>query len=127
MTSQIWHVFVIYFVLSYLLGIARLSIMNWAAQFEKYTKRERWSWAELERRTGIKASMISKYASGDTVPSIEKAITLARAMDVGLDELFLGNLPQSRIDDLVQKVAALTREEDLARLKAKASGKSPGA
>lgn len=98
--------------------------MDWRKHFMHVFDRGPWSWAELERRTGIDASQIQRWATGTTEPALSTAIKIASAMEMGLDELFLGNLPASRIEALVRRQAALMHEEIQAGLEEKVSGSS---
>ncbi len=101
--------------------------MDWREHFTHVCKRDRWSWVELERQTGIAASQIQRWASGPTEPALSTAIQIAGVMGIGLDELYLGNLPGTRIEGLVRQQLALMHEEIRSGLKEKASGNSKGA
>lgn len=43
---------------------------------------------KLSEETGISVSMISRYLTGDNIPSILKVIQIARALKCSLDELW---------------------------------------
>lgn len=46
--------------------------------------------AEIAREIGVSPASISQYRKGETQPSLEKLVALARALDVSLDYLVLG-------------------------------------
>ena len=124
---QICRYFRIYLLLLQVLMAARVTIMDWRKHFMHVYDRDHWSWADLARKTGIDASQIQRWATGNTEPALGTAIQIAAAMDVGLNELFLGHLPESRIVGLVRQSLALMQEEIHTGLAETSSGNSKGA
>ena len=49
-----------------------------------------WSMRELARRTGLHAGSISRYESGENIPTLPVAIRLARVLGVPVEKLFKG-------------------------------------
>ena len=45
---------------------------------------------ELARRTGLHAGSISRYESGENIPTLPVAIRLARVLGVPVERLFKG-------------------------------------
>lgn len=55
-----------------------------------------WSQADLCRRTGIPSSAMSRYLSGESDITLSRAIAIADAMAISLDEL-VGRTPPKRV------------------------------
>ena len=106
---------------------ARVTVMAWRKHFMHVYSRDNWSWADISRKTGIDASQIQRWATGNTEPALGTAIQIAAAMKVGLNELFLGHLPESRIVGLVQQSLALMQEQIHAGLAETSSDNTTGA
>jgi transcriptional regulator with XRE-family HTH domain len=59
----------------------------------QYRQRARLSITELANRAGIDYMQVSRYEKGQTFPSLDSAIRLARVLQVSLDELFTATGP----------------------------------
>lgn len=55
--------------------------------------------ADLCRKTGISSPLISNYVTGKVSPTIDKAIAIADALEVSLDELVGRNIDCDLTDD----------------------------
>jgi transcriptional regulator with XRE-family HTH domain len=62
------------------LGTGKTSIFGGRLRLSR--KAKRWTRTDLERRTGIKVSMIREYEEGRCLPSAPRLILLAKALDV---------------------------------------------
>lgn len=56
--------------------------------------------AEVARAIGVSPASISQYRKGETQPSLEKLVALARALDVSLDYLVLGESDEAQEIDV---------------------------
>lgn len=52
-------------------------------------KRKRLTLRELEQRSGVDGSLISRIENGKVTPRVDTAIKLARALGVSVDELLV--------------------------------------
>ncbi|MFC6960614.1 helix-turn-helix domain-containing protein [Halocatena marina] len=78
------------------------------------------SGAEVAREIGVSPASISQYRKGETQPSLDKLVALARALDVSLDYLVLGESEEAeevsvgpiaeRMDDSLQEMQIRTAE-----------------
>lgn len=67
-----------------------------------------WSQSELARRSGVKKSSINRYINGDDMP-ISKALAIANALGVSIDELLGTTLELSSIErELVECYRCMT-------------------
>jgi len=68
------------------------------------------SQGDIEQRTGLKRSYVSRVENGHTVPSIDTLEKLARALEVPLYQLFYdGDLPP-RLPSLPKGISDESRE-----------------
>ncbi len=69
------------------------------------------SQADLCRITGISTSVMSRYVTGETDPSLSKAILMADALQISLDELTGRTTPKRAIErDLLGNFRQLNDE-----------------
>jgi transcriptional regulator with XRE-family HTH domain len=59
----------------------------------QYRERARLSVTQLANQSGVDYMQISRYEKGQSLPSLDTAIRLARVLDVSLDELAAGTGP----------------------------------
>lgn len=60
-------------------------------------KEKNMSMAELERKAGLKARTIYKW--DESKPSVDKAVAVARVLDVTVNELMEGDDTNNRVED----------------------------
>ena len=66
---------------------------EFGVRLTQYRERQKLSITELARRLGIDYMQISRYEKGQSLPSLESAIGLAKVLQVSLDELATGTEP----------------------------------
>jgi len=64
--------------------------------------------ADVCKITGISSALISNYATGKASPSLDKAIAIADALNVTLDEL-VGRLVKVELDETEQEIISKFR------------------
>lgn len=67
--------------------------------------------ADVCKITGLPSSLLSNYATGKASPSLERAILIADALNVTLDEL-VGRLVKVELDETEQEIISKFRELD---------------
>lgn len=66
---------------------------------------------ELCRLTGIRSSTMSEYLSNKSTPSVSKAVAIADALGISLDELCGRNVPNSAAQREMMRNMSLLNEE----------------
>lgn len=66
---------------------------EFGVRLTQYRRRQRLSITELATKGGVDYMQISRYEKGQTLPSLDSAIRLARVLQVSLDELLTGSNP----------------------------------
>ncbi|MFY9820218.1 MAG: helix-turn-helix transcriptional regulator [Thermoanaerobaculia bacterium] len=65
----------------------------------EHRRAKRWSQREVARRTGIRYMRLSKLENGHVTPSLSELLSIAEALDAGLEELVRGVPPAgSRVE-----------------------------
>jgi transcriptional regulator with XRE-family HTH domain len=75
-----------------------------------------WTQRILARRTGLRPAQLSKIERSRKLPQLEETVRIARALDVGLDELVFGRAPRPEMLHLLREVEALGSPEEIAGL-----------
>lgn len=83
--------------------------MNWQDHFRAAMERHRWRQADIAQKSGVNANEISRWLRGDHDPSIISAIRLADAMELSLDVLFRGQIPDDEIEAVLAEAVYKTR------------------
>lgn len=63
------------------------------ARIVEHRRARRWSQREVARRTGIRYMRLSKLENGHATPSLSELLSIAEALDAGLEELVRGAPP----------------------------------
>ena len=80
--------------------------MTWLENFCHYQSKERWTLAELSRQTEISPETLQNWfgrSPNRGEPSISEAILLAETMGMSLDQLFLGVMPDDRLEAILRQ------------------------
>ena len=89
--------------------------------------RHRWLQAAIARESGVNPNEISRWLRGDHDPSIVNAIRLADAMNLSLDELFRGNIPDDEMEAILRESLYKAHAIGLRDSQATATGTRTGA
>ena len=57
-------------------------------RIEEFRKKKGWSQYVLADKLGVARSLVGRWERGDTIPSLEWAILLARTLETTVEELF---------------------------------------
>jgi transcriptional regulator with XRE-family HTH domain len=63
------------------------AVPTMATKIAHYRLLKKWAVAELSRRCGINESTVRSYESGGRMPPLDKAVAIAKAMDVNVVDL----------------------------------------
>jgi transcriptional regulator with XRE-family HTH domain len=78
--------------------------------------RRGWSQRELGRRVGVRPARLSRLERAAKPPKLDELIRIARALDVGLDQLVFGETPRPRMLELVRELETLGTPEEISGL-----------
>lgn len=70
-----------------------MKMREFGVRLTQFRERARLSITQLANRSGIDYMQISRYERGQTLPSLDTAIRIARVLNVSLDELVTGSEP----------------------------------
>lgn len=70
-----------------------MDVRAFGVRLTQYRERARVSLSELARQAGVDYMQVSRYEKGQSAPSLDTAIRLARVLRVSLDELATGSEP----------------------------------
>lgn len=81
--------------------------MKLEANIQKFRRRMNWSQEELAERCQVSRQAVTKWETGESIPSLDKIILLADLFEISVDEL-VGRVEKnsySRLMDLVKQFA----------------------
>jgi len=73
------------------------------ARLKRLRQEKNLSQGELGEKAGIHYTHISKYERGESAPSLETLVPLAKALSVSLDYLILGNETDAAVANMSDK------------------------
>ena len=79
-------------------------MQTWNEYLAAAMERHRWGPTRIAKETGFPESQIGKWSRGEVVPTIPKAIALAEAMNLSLDEVFRGHIPDQEMEELLAEL-----------------------
>ena len=87
--------------------------MSFGNRIISIRKKQKLSQGELSLKAGLHPNVLGRYERGDTVPSVEIAAKIAKALDVSLD--YLSELTDIELDRVVlnriQDITSLPEED----------------
>lgn len=91
-----------------------MKLREFGVRVTQFRERRQVSITQLANLLGVDYMQISRYEKGQTLPSLDTAVRLAKALEISLDELVTGSEPPA--PPLFRNARLLERMRDLDQL-----------